>query len=135
MCDPTGTSGEWWAATGEGFDWEPWSFDLPNGGTDPIELEVSITYASDAFAQLRGVALDNLVVSTGDGSTSFEDDGDQLDGWVVGDPPDGSGPNENTWDVFAAVEPPPPPPVPPLVEPTDGAQMLSRTSRSPRTSA
>ena len=123
-CDPTGTSGEWWAATGEGFDWEPWSFDLPNGGTDPIDLEVSITYASDAFVQLRGVALDNLVVSTGEGSTSFEDDGDQLDGWVAGDPPDGSGPNENTWDVFAVVEPPPPPPVPPLVEPTDGAQML-----------
>ena len=38
--------------------------------------------------------------------------------------PTGSGPNENTWDVFAIVEPPPPPPEPPLVEPTDGAQML-----------
>ncbi len=123
-CDPTGSSGEWWAATGQGFDWESWSFDLPNTGTDTIDLEISISYASDAFVQFRGVALDNLVVSTGEGSTSFEDDGDQLDGWVATDPPESSGPNENTWDVFATVEPPPPPPEPPLIEPTDGAQML-----------
>ena len=120
-CDPAGTSGDWWAASGDGFEWETWSFDLPNAGSEPISREISITYASDAFIQRRGVALDNLVVSTGEGSTSFEDDGDQLDGWIAGDPPAGSAPNENTWDVFAQVDPPPPPPV---VTPTDGAQML-----------
>ena len=60
--------------------------------------------------QLRGVTLDNLVVSTGEGSTSFEDDGDTLDGWVVGDAPEGSAPNENTWTTITELEPPPPPP-------------------------
>ena len=123
-CSPSGTSGEWWAASGEGFDWEPWLFALPNAGPDPIELEVSITYASDGGFQLRGVTLDNLVVSTGEGSTSFEDDGDTLDGWVAGDPPEGSPPNENTWTTISVLEPPPPPPDPPTVTPTDGEQML-----------
>ena len=120
-CEPVGTSGEWWAASGDGFDWEGWEFALPNDGTDPIDLEISISYASDAFFQLRGVALDNLVVSTGQGSTSFEDDGDQFDGWVTADPPDGSGPNENTWIVVASVEPPP---FPSVILPTDGADMM-----------
>ena len=120
-CEPVGTSGEWWAASGDGSDWEGWEFALPNDGTDPIDLEISISYASDAFFQLRGVALDNLVVSTGQGSTSFEDDGDQFDGWVTADPPDGSGPNENTWIVVASVEPPP---FPSVILPTDGADMM-----------
>ena len=125
-CDPVGTSGDWWAATGQGFDWEPWSFDLPNGGADPINLEISITYASDTFVQLRGVALDNLVVSTGEGSTSFEDDADQLDGWVATDAPEGSPPNENTWDVFAVVEPPPPRPSRPSSSPPTAHRCSSR---------
>ena len=123
-CSPSGTTGEWWAASGEGFDWEPWLFALPNAGPDPIELEVSITYASDGGFQLRGVTLDNLVVSTGEGSTSFEDDGDTLDGWVAGDPPEGSPSNENTWSTISVLPPPPPPPDPPTVTPTDGEQML-----------
>ena len=121
ICEPGGTSGTWWAANGEGFVWEPWSFSLPNDTADPVDLEISITYASDGFVQSRGVGLDNLVVSSGDGSTSFEDDGDRLDGWEAAEPPDGSGPNENTWDVFPVIEVVFPPP---LIQPTAGAQML-----------
>ena len=120
-CTPSGTSGEWWAASGEGFDWESWLFALPNAGPDPIQLEISITYASDGAVQFRGVTLDNLVVSSGDGSTSFEDDGDTLDGWVVGDAPAGSEPNQNSWTPITILEPPPPPPT---ITPTDGSQML-----------
>ena len=123
-CTLSGTSGDWWAASGDGLDWEAWTFDLANPGVDPIDLEISITYASDEFFQLRGVTLDNLIVSTGEGSTSFEDDGDTLDGWVVGDAPDGSVPNENSWTPITILEPPPPPPDPPTITPTDGAQML-----------
>ena len=111
-CDPIGTSGDWWAASGEGFDWESWTFDLANPGADPIDVEISITYASDPTFQFRGVTLDNLVVSTGEGSTSFEDDGDTLDGWVVGDAPEGSAPNQNSWTPITVLEPPPPPPPP-----------------------
>ena len=69
----------------------------------------SRTPATRGFQQ-RGVTLDNLVVSSGSGSTSFEDDGDQLDGWVVADPPEGSGPNENSWTPISDLQPPPPPP-------------------------
>src|SRR6185436_19953584 len=108
-CDPIGTSGEWWAISGSRFDWEPWVFDLPNEGSEPVHLEVSITYASDGGFQQRGVTLDNLVVSSGSGSTSFEDDGDTLDGWVVADPPEGSPPNENSWTTISELQPPPPP--------------------------
>ena len=38
-----------------------------------------------------------MVVSTGEGSTSFEDDGDVMDGWTIGGP-DGTA-NANNWAV------------------------------------
>ena len=98
-CDPVGTSGAWWAVSGAGFDWETGSSRCLNAGPDPIQIEVSITYASDPGFQTRGVTLDNLVVSLGDRRTSFEDDGDTLDGWVVADAPEGSGPNREFLDV------------------------------------
>ncbi len=45
--------------------------------------------------------IDDVVVSTGEGSTSFEDDGDPTDGWTVpGAPQDEAGvegPNRNDW--------------------------------------
>ena len=45
--------------------------------------------------------VDDIEVSTGEGSTSFEDDADPMDGWAVtGAPqdPDGiEGPNANDW--------------------------------------
>jgi len=48
------------------------------------------------------VFIDDIVVSTGEGSTSFEDDADPMDGWVVSGAPqdaDGfEGPNANDWD-------------------------------------
>ena len=53
-CDPVGTSGEWWAVSGEGFDWENWQFELPNVGPDPIQIEISITYASDRSSRPAG---------------------------------------------------------------------------------
>jgi hypothetical protein len=36
-------------------------------------------------------------VSTGEGTTSFEDDADPMDGWTVPGPPEGSDPNPNDW--------------------------------------
>ena len=51
--------------------------------------------------QFPGVFVDDIEVSTGEGTTSFEDDGDPMDGWTVpGAPQDEAGiegPNRNDW--------------------------------------
>jgi hypothetical protein len=105
-CSPTGSSGDWWAATGSSGGWEQWTVDLSAfAGTD---VELSITYASDDVVQFKGVFVDDVVVSTGEGSTSFEDDGDTFDGWTVPGVPDGSFPNPNDWIVGTAADGPPP---------------------------
>ena len=97
-CTPTGTSGTWNAATGVSDGWETWTVQLANPTATTRQVEVAISYASDGSVQGRGVALDDVVVSTGIGSTSFEADGNVLDGWaapLAG--PEGSPTNENTW--------------------------------------
>jgi Peptidase family M1 domain len=54
------------------------------------------------------VFVDDIVVSTGEGSTSFEDDGDTFDGWNVPGAPAGSPPNPNDWIVGAVADTPEP---------------------------
>jgi hypothetical protein len=81
-CEPTGTTGAWNAVSGRGDDWETWTVQLADAGGAPRQVELSITYASDEFVQGRGVILDQVVVSTGEGSTGFEADGNPLDGWT-----------------------------------------------------
>ncbi|MET0410683.1 MAG: M1 family aminopeptidase, partial [Polyangiaceae bacterium] len=101
-CPPLGSSGEWWAATGESEGVERWTIDLsPYAGQ---EVEVSLSYVSDDIVQGLGVFIDDVVVSTGEGSSSFEDDG--LDGWVVLGPPEGSRSNTNDWSVVGAADVP-----------------------------
>ena len=99
-CDPTGTSGAWWAASGSSGGYEHWSIDL--SAYAGRQVEVSLSYASDSAFQLPGVAVDDVVVSTGAGTTSFEDDGDTLDGWTVAGPPAGSPGNDNDWESSTA---------------------------------
>jgi hypothetical protein len=101
-CDPTGTSGSWWAATGDSGPAEEWAFDL--GAYAGSDVEVSISYASDDIVQRTGVFIDDIVVSTGAGSTSFEADGDTMDGWTVPGAPVGSPGNENDWIVGTAAD-------------------------------
>jgi hypothetical protein len=96
-CDPTGTTGTWNAVSGAGEDWETWTVQLADAGDAPRQVELSITYASDFFVQGRGVIVDEIVVSTGEGSTGFEDDGDTFDGWTTPAAPDPDQPNPNTW--------------------------------------
>lgn len=94
-CAPSGDSGQWLAATGASDGWEQWSVDLSAyAGTD---VEVALSYVSDESVQADGVFVDDVVVPGGAGSTSFEADGDALDGWVVSGAPDGSPGNENDW--------------------------------------
>ena len=91
-CVAGGTTGAWNAISGQSHGWESWSVELPPGA-----IEVSIAYVSDCCVQGRGIGIDDIVVSTGEGSTSFEDDGNTLDGWTTPEPPEGSQPNPNTW--------------------------------------
>jgi murein tripeptide amidase MpaA len=93
--------GEWHAANGSSSGWQQFQVNIP-GGTAARQVEVSITALSDwGLQQFPGVFVDDIEVSTGEGSTSFEDDGNQRDGWdVPGAPqdPEGiEGPNLNDW--------------------------------------
>lgn len=98
-CTPTGsTGGEWWAASGNSGGWQQWSVDLSAyaGG----QVEVSIAYISDWATQGLGVFVDDIVVSTGAGTTSFE--GTDTGGWEVTGPPAGSAPNPNNFIITTA---------------------------------
>ena len=104
-CAPTGTGGgSWWAVSGHSDGYEQWKVDLSAyAGTN---VEVSISYASDDLVQLSGVVVDDIVVSTGEGTTSFETDADPLDGWTVPGSPAGSPPNPNDWITGTAADAP-----------------------------
>jgi hypothetical protein len=99
-CEPGGSSGAWNAISGQSDGWESWSVALPTGS-----IEVSITYVSDCCVQGRGIGIDDIVVSTGEGSTSFEDDGNTFDGWTTPEAPEGSQPNPNTWIAAPNIPP------------------------------
>lgn len=105
-CSPTGSSGEWNAISGMGDGWEQWTVDL--GAFAGSNAQVSISYASDDSVQTPGVFVDDIVVSTGEGSTSFEADGDVMDGWTVPGPPASSEPNVNDWIVGTVDDAPDP---------------------------
>ncbi len=95
-CEPTGTTGEWHAATGNSNGWTEWDVDLSRYAGQQVEL--SISYASDWGTQGLGVFLDDVAVAA-DGTTvaetSFETD--DLAGFEVSGPAEGSGPNGNDW--------------------------------------
>jgi hypothetical protein len=89
------TGGEWHASSGRSAGWEEWTVDLSAYAGQ--QVEVSISYASDWAVQGLGAFVDAIEVSTGEGSTSFEEDDDPMDGWVVPGPPEGSADNPNDW--------------------------------------
>jgi predicted Ser/Thr protein kinase len=85
---------KWNAATGSAGDWQRWNVDLSDYAGS--EVEVAISYETDKRKEGKGVAVDQIEVSSGDGSTSFEgDDG----GWTAVGPPPGSAPNPNDWEL------------------------------------
>ncbi|MBX7268053.1 immune inhibitor A [Micromonospora sp. Llam7] len=94
-CSPTGTTGEWHAATGTSNGWKEFTADL--SAYAGRQVEVSISYATDWATQGLGVFLDDARVVV-DGATvaetSFETD---LGGWTVAGPPVGSSPAANDW--------------------------------------
>jgi Peptidase family M1 domain/Peptidase M1 N-terminal domain len=104
-CTPTGTSGTWSAATGAGAGVEDWLVNVP--ATTARDVELSISYASDEIVQHNGAFVDDIVVSTGEGNTSFEADSDPLDGWTVPGAPATSPGNANDWFVGTVADAPP----------------------------
>jgi hypothetical protein len=106
-CVVAGDSAPWWAASGASAGNERWTIDL--SGYAGRDVEVSLSYASDFVVQGRGVFVDDIAVSTGAGTTSFEDDGDLFDGWIIAGPPEGSPENGSDWRVGTAADAPPPP--------------------------
>jgi hypothetical protein len=91
-CNPSGTTGAWHAASGNSGGWQQWLVDL--SGFPGQQVEVSISYASDWASQGLGTFVDDIEVSTGEGTTSFET-GD--DGWTPSGAPEGSAANFNDW--------------------------------------
>jgi hypothetical protein len=92
------TGGEWNAHSGRSAGWEEWSIDLSAYAGQ--QVEVSISYASDWAVQGLGSFVDQIEVSHGGGSTSFETG---MDGWTVPGPPAGSDPNPNDWERTESV--------------------------------
>ncbi len=95
-CEPTGTTGEWHAASGNSNGWTEWDIDLSRFAGR--QVEVSISYVSDWGTQGLGVFLDDGAVSA-DGQTVAESsfESEDLAGFEVSGPAEGSGPNVNDW--------------------------------------
>ena len=104
-CAPRGTSGVWRAASGASDGYEQWAVDLSEYAGE--DVEVSITYVSDDLVPYPGLFVDDVVVSSGPGTTSFEDDGNTFDGWEVPGEPEGSPPNPDDWIVGTPEDAPP----------------------------
>ena len=101
-CSPEGDTGEWWAASGRSDGPEEWTVDLSGFAGSTVEL--SISYVTDFFASFDGVFVDDVEVSTGQGTTSFENG---LGSWTVPGPPPGSPGNANDWIVGGPDDAPP----------------------------
>ncbi len=82
-CEPTGSTGDWNAATGSSQGWSEWSVDLSAYAGQ--QVEVSIAYVSDWATQGIGVFLDDITVlvdgQQAAGTTGFETDLGWLDGF------------------------------------------------------
>jgi hypothetical protein len=117
-CSGTGTTGTWNAASGTSSGWQQWRVSLaPYAGR---QVEVHISYVSDWSVQGLGVFVDDIAVSTGEGTTSFETDASPMDGWAVTGPAPGSGPNANNFERITAAGFPEAAAV--TSQPTDGAR-------------
>ncbi|MFT4469192.1 M1 family aminopeptidase [Arthrobacter sulfonylureivorans] len=102
-CSAKGSTGQWWAATGTSDGWERWEFDLTDFAGEDVEL--SITYASDITGQNDGVFVEDIQLTGGNGSTSFDSDGDRWDGWSPKAVPKGSPGNDNEWTAGSSTPP------------------------------
>jgi hypothetical protein len=104
-CSARGTTGTWWAVSGTNRGYEHWTVDLARYAGRSVEI--ALTAVNDRLAQFGGVFVDDISVSSGPGSTSFEADDDPLDGWTVPGAPTGSPANPNDWIGGTVAQAPP----------------------------
>jgi murein tripeptide amidase MpaA len=96
-CTPTGTTGEWNAASGNSGGWNQWKVDL--SGYAGQRVEISIVYATDwGTLNTPGMLVDDTAVTVNGATTdqtSFETD---MGGWEIpGAHPEGPSANLNDW--------------------------------------
>jgi hypothetical protein len=96
-CTPTGTTGDWNAASGNSGGWQEWNIDL--SAYEGKRVEISIVYATDwGTLTVPGMLVDDTKVTVNGvatDQTSFETD---MGGWdVPGAHPEGPSSNLNDW--------------------------------------
>jgi murein tripeptide amidase MpaA len=96
-CTPTGTTGEWHAASGNSGGYQEWAINLSRYAGQ--QIEISIVFATDWSTLVTpGVLVDDTTVTVGGqqvAQTSFEED---MGGWTVpGAHPAGPSTNVNDW--------------------------------------
>ena len=99
-CTPTGTTGDWNAVSGPSDGYETWSVDLSKYAGKQVEISLSVI--TDSSFSYAGAWVDDITGPGGVGSTSFEPDGDTMDGWTVPGAPAGSQGNDPDWTVAAS---------------------------------
>ncbi|MBA2516985.1 MAG: immune inhibitor A, partial [Solirubrobacterales bacterium] len=97
-CTSNGTSGTWWAATGNSGGYKNWQ--LPLDAYAGKQVEISITVASDPAVSGLGTWIDDATVTANDGTklvdTSFEEP--TLGGFVAAPPPAGTKVTTPRWE-------------------------------------
>jgi murein tripeptide amidase MpaA len=91
-CTPTGTTGEWNAATGSSGGWQEWNIDL--SAYRGQQIQVALVYATDWAAQNLGVWLEDISLFGG-APVTFEDR--TLGGWSRNSLNEPEGHNQATW--------------------------------------
>jgi Zinc carboxypeptidase len=95
-CMPTGTTGEWHAASGNSAGWQEWKIDLSRWAGK--QVEIGIAYVTDwGTLTVPGMLVDDTTVTAGANveETSFEAD---TGGWSVpGAHPEGPSVNVDDW--------------------------------------
>ena len=97
-CSPTGTTGEWHAASGSSGGWQDWNIDL--SAYAGKNVEIAIVYATDWAVQNLGVWLDDVSLG-GETPLGFEA-GEGIGAWSAGTLE--SSPNDATWPTEGSTQ-------------------------------
>ena len=99
-CQPQGSTGAWNAVSGASHGYETWSVDLSAYAGKQVQVALSVI--TDDLYSYAGAWVDDIVGPGGSGTTSFENDGNPMDGWSVPGAPSGSPGNSTDWTVASS---------------------------------